>query len=750
VAGENDVFTVLGKVGVDQKALDAELATTEAKVRASANRQGATWKQASEQAVKIFTKPGSVQGLASSKEGQWWSDPNMAGFADKAAGSLDKLSKASGGSLQSLRLMGNVVSALIPGMGGVAVQATQMALRFGVMAAAGFAAIQVFQMITESAEKLAEEQAELNRMIESADLEGLSAKFVQASAAADRAKTSWSGAFINLIGGIDSATVKANILAEEMRKAFEGPIPAMNRQQDIFKITNAAAQDAARYNLSLAQSVREVDKAQQDLNKARRDGLAQDIAIEKVNLIASKQYQFNAASVAGRIVNERLLQQVEAKGAAQRKVLAEQENRDDAANDQKKAQMRARRLDAEIARIGFEKAAITASNATATAEIESKRALAVAEARFNGERIQGTEEYLKAKKESADKEVDLEKRAAEQSFAIKKQKLQTLIAGGVNVAQYREELDTLAKEEESVYAGLAEKKKQITIRSNQEEIEAARAATAEKIALADKAFNFSVALGQKSFNAEIAQAQDAARDIGRSVDDRNAAELRGISLAKEATTAYFGLRKAMGQETIYGEITAQKELNKTYAEGSRVLIEGQTKVLNLQKQARQEAQSAYLGIAGEAAAELQKKSPGKKEFTQSEIEKQADAIRERREKALSKFQAGGSAVFEDVAAGLSQRETYRNLDRKGGLSGAFDKATFEGFKESTDQFGDSVSAFREAAEMAAGAIRARAASDSAKESPYLKDPATHQASETTGRMYDRESKRGPQSGQSVE
>jgi hypothetical protein len=176
---------------------------------------------------------------------------------------------------------------------------------------------------------------------------------------------------------------------------------------------------------------------------------------------------------------------------------------------------------------------------------------------------------------------------------------------------------------------------------------------------------------------------------------------------------------------------------------------------------REEAKSTFQQIAG-AAAESLKKRTGRKSFTAAELQSEAGSIEKQGEALFSQFGSnkavdtdallkalGMQGSFESFAAqGGSLRERFQTAitDQRGGgfaeagstLGGGPEIDPSKLMKASADLFRSGVADFTEA-------VKAFADSSGGQNSPlsWLRDPVTHQASETMGRALYLDGKRAP-------
>ena len=185
MAGENDVFSILGKVEVDLAALKASLGAAEAEVRASADRQGKTWKEAATKASEaqqaFFKKPsGGDKGTGA------WTDPRMifgeaavggikaAEGAHKAAEGMQHLHRSIFTTAGGIRGFTHVVNTLVPGMGGMASGLLTVARHLGPIGAIAIVAAVAFAFLTSRMKEHEKLNYEVARSLQTLDYERLS------------------------------------------------------------------------------------------------------------------------------------------------------------------------------------------------------------------------------------------------------------------------------------------------------------------------------------------------------------------------------------------------------------------------------------------------------------------------------------------------------------------------------------------------------------------------------------------------
>ena len=773
MAGENDIFSVLGRVEVDLATLRASLGAAEKEVAASASRQQKTWTEFANSVVDQQRKiaeaqKGAKAGEASGLYKMMYGGGESAKGVTQTADAFKKLHEATGHSIGSMRGFARAIDVVAPGLGYTSEGLLHVIHAFGPLAAGFAAAAGSVALFVTASNKATTSVLEFNRATYIGAIDELSAKYQKLADEAKNAEVGIGGLLHRLTGQPSQAKIAAVIAAEQLREAFFSAEQEELRGIEIHKVENQTLQKSNEYSLENAEGIRDVEKARRGLNATnlRAIQLAEDQ--ERLTFKASAEFKKNEETEGTRAVNVEKLAQIQKKYAAQRTDLLEQQSRDTDADNRKEAAQVAARIDSEVKRIDLEKAAVAARQQTNTIRLESDRALEVAEAEFRSREIQGTDAYLKEKEKSLNEGINLEKIAAEESFKLRRENLTGLIAAGgpgATIRGYRRQLDELAKEEESSYAQLAEKKKQIDIQSNQKRIEEERKAAQQRQQVAEQALQHSAAMGRVTVQETVNFWNSVSGDMTLSIEKRREAERNAMSDAIKGAQSFFALRQAQGFSTFTQEIAWQTEQNKLYKVGSDEWLKGLTAVANKQKEMRDVAASAVGGVQSLAVESLKKK--GRKTVTKGDIEGEIYDLSIRSQQQISAFTSGGRVKIDEVGQLIPQARAFEAFQREGGSYGELFGRAITPLVQSTTTFASGANTFSKAVDTFAASVGAsipavpgttgaaskeapgeyseyfRARRESALTASWLSDPYLHKVSETVGRNSQLEGRRGP-------
>lgn len=739
MAGENDVFTVLGQVKVDMNTLKASLAQAEAEVQKSAARQKDSFDKMSKAATdSVFKKPDQGGG----SKGTWWSDPNMAfggdsgGKAGAVLGKIGEAGKKAGEGMHftmlETRALSHVLSLAIPGMQGLGMGMSAIITHLGPVGA-GLAVLAItFGLLAKRAEEVAKTNFEIKRSLATADFERLAGALTKANEAlaeqidlgerskqqitglvalADVVKSFWSKAFADLTGTGEAAQKeKLARLQEGFKKAFaefEGP----KRQREVLRELNAIEAEAANRAIALADTNDKVNDSYEKLNKTYQ--VTRDTTVADLEL-AFKQESSKLGLVKGTKEYAQLREITDMKIAAQDARMAE--SLAASANEQKKKL-------AELATAQVEYTNKLAEEVDKRAqsnldlrktEIENARAMAEMQAQAVGTTVNASDSIAEAYRVQADKIEESEKKS-EAATARLVANLRAQIAAGLDVEANTRKIAELESERETGRLDAQNKLK----------------------------------------TQRLQQDRDLATEAKRVYDSE-------ISNIRTTTESYFGYRKSLGEDTLQGEIKAQQALNNLYVKGTAEYYNGLKKVADLQKQMREEAKSTFQQIAG-AAAESLKKRTGRKSFTAAELQAEAGAVQRQGEGLFSAFgrnQAvdtdalmkalnlqGGFEAFAAQGGNLRERFQTAITDQRtagfapagsefGGGGPEIDpskliKASADLFKTGVADFTDAVGAFVSAAKADDNPLK------------WLRDPGSHAVSEAVGRSMYLDGQRAP-------
>jgi hypothetical protein len=628
------------------------------------------------------------------------------------------------------RALSHVLSLAVPGMSGLGMGLSAILTHLGPVGA-GLALLAVtFGILAKRADEVAKTNFEIKRSLATSDFERLAGAMTKANEAlaeqvdlGDRANqqiTGWQS-FTDVITsfwkktaadvtgtGADAQREKLKRLQEGFKQAFsefEGP----KRMREVMRDLNSIEADAANRAIGLADTNDKVNEGYDRLNKTlqvSRDLQVADLELQfkqeasKLGLVkGTKEYAQLREITDEKIkaADARLAESAAANADAQKRKLAELATAQvDYTN----------KLEAEVGK------RVASDLDLRKTEIDSAREMAQLRASVIGQTENASDAISDAYRVQADKIEDAEKRA-ESASARTVANLRAQVAAGIDV-----EANTRKIGEE----------------------EAARETGRQDAA-------------NKMKTLRLQQERDLANESKRVYDAE-------ISRITQTTGAYFGYRKSLGEDTLSGEIRSQQALNNLYVKGTAEYYNGLKKVADLQKQMREEAKSTFQQIAG-AAAESLKKRTGRKAFTLAELQTEAGGI-EKQGEALFGAAGRGQAVdtdalmkalnlqggFEAFAAqGGNLRERFQTAitDQRGGgfaeagtVGGAPEIDTSKLMKASADLFRSGVADFTEA-------VKAFASASGGQDSPlsWLRDPVTHQASETMGRALYLDGKRAP-------
>lgn len=745
MAGENDVFTVLGKVEIDQNALKASMAKTEAEVNKFAERQSANFKKMSQDFGKSFFgggpgggPPGGTPKGPGGSTSTWWSDPNMAGFGEGGGGAkvkkhLDDIGEGfkktghhAGLTISNIRGFSHVINEAIPGMGGMASGLISVARHLGPVGAIALVAAGAFAIFHGRLAEEARLNYEVSRSQKTLDygrITGEVKKLDEALAEQQDLQKRAAQQITGLGSFVDAASASIQGLwaiftgkgEVDIQKRLEKIGPTVADMYDKASGPGARAaieaarewagisEKSAQFNLKQADTADRVTQSYSELASAQTK--ATDAAIAEIRRQleedeAKPENQANKVKLR-RDANEKIRIE-EAKLAAEQKENAEEEKRRQA--ELVTAVVVSTNKIAE----SYSKQALSALELR-KAEVDASRQIA----QLRGEMARDTVDASESINKATDIEVQKIRQAEDTAEAASKNivaNLKAQVEAGIDVVANQR---AIAEEEASRATGRIEAENKIAtlgIQKNQE-----RAAEAKRV-----------------YDAEI-------------------------SRITSTTEAYFNMRKAMGDSTIHGEIQAQQALNNLYKVGTAEYYNGLAKVASLQKQMRDEAKSTFQQIAG-AAAESLKKRTGRTNFTAAELQAEAGNIEKQGNKLLGEFGSGKSVNtdalmkslnmqggFEAFAAqGGDLRERFNAAITKGGggfaaagtstfATGAPQQDFSKLMKASADLFNTGVGDFQEAVEKFAAA-------QSGSGSPDLQQAAL---SSTIGLMGQREAKRGP-------
>lgn len=737
MAGENDVFTVLGTVKVDMNTLKASLSAAEAEVQKSAQRQKASVDQMSKAATdSVFKRP--EQG--GTGKSTWWSDPNMAGLGGDG-GPVGKGLKGIGAAAEhagkgmhftmlETRALSHVLSLAVPGMSGLGMGLASILTHLGPVGA-GVAILAVtFGILAKRAEEVAKTNFEIKRSLATADFERLAGALTKANEAlaeqvdlGDRANQQitgwqsftdvvtsfWKKTAADITGtGVDAQREKLKKLQEGFKQAFsefEGP----KRMREIMRDLNSIEADSANRALAIADTNDKVNEGYDRLNKTLQT--THDLQVTDLEL-QFKQEAAKLGLVKGSKEYAQLREVTDAKIAAADTRMAESTTANVEAQKRKLAELATAqsdyttKLEAEIGK------RVQSDLDLRKSEIDSARETAQLRAATIGQTADATDAIGDSYRIQSDKIVESEK-VAEMASERLIANLKAQIAAGID------------------------------IEANQRKIgegEAARETGRQEAANKQKTLG-------------LQRDRDLANEAKRVYD----AEIGRIT---QTTAAYFGYRKSLGEDTLNGEIKAQEALNNLYVKGTAEYYNGLKKVADLQKQMREEAKSTFQQIAG-AASESLKKRTGRKSFTAAELQTEAGSIEKQGEALFSQFGSNKAVDTDALLKAMGMQGGFERFAAQGGsLRERFQTAITQpgGFAEVGSEFGGggpevdtsklmkaSADLFRSGVADFTSAVKAFADASGGQNSPlsWLRDPVTHQASETMGRALYLDGKRAP-------
>lgn len=795
----NDIFTVLGKVEVDLQALRASLSNAEALVQASTNRQAKSYedfalrakKAAFDAAMASATHRASAnepyeEGAYAQKFGSGGGGGDGGGgggrgprgvenAANKAGAAVHKMHSSMLTSAGGIRGLAHVLNSIVPGLGGMASGILNVARHLGPWGAAVVAAASALAVLHHRMEETAKFNLEMKKSLDSLNFSGIEGSIEKVSDALtfqqdllrrSNQEINDFGDFMDVLTsknrqwyatatgeGAEHLTQKLRELSVAWHKLYDsaggpGAVNAIQHQREAAQVSETVADRSVR----LADTTNRVVAAY----KAKAAAMDQTKAAELAEI--ERVFKLDAAKLKGDVYGtqrQALLRDanvkrgdVEAKFAQKAIDNADAEKKalDDVVTSKVGSTNKLIDLDKARAKSALDLAqAVIAADSKmkqstldlTKAQVESAARLAQARAKAQGIIVSGSgdisasaaidrkkiEETEKASQQRFDTEIEGMGKAdkkSEEKYNNERANLLRLIENDNEAEKNRQKLDELDKARENEKAALVD-----TTTKMQKERDADRVNSVNDLEKARIAENEKLTIEQERLRTETI----------------------ANNISKQA--AYWGMRKSMGYDTIQGEIASQIELNKAYKKGTDEYYNGQKKVYDLQKQARDEAKSSAEQAITTATDALKKKFPGRTKFSRSEVEDAYRNVGKEDQKTMSAFGRNEQVDTGELLKGMGRQQGFEKFEAQGGnLAQLFDRAItppFKGFQESTDDFGDSVKAFREAV---MAARDAQAASQSA-DNQYLRDPSMNQMSESQGRQRLLESRRGPADNPSV-
>lgn len=247
---------------------------------------------------------------------------------------------------------------------------------------------------------------------------------------------------------------------------------------------------------------------------------------------------------------------------------------------------------------------------------------------------------------------------------------------------------------------------------------ASRENAAARIKEEERVFSHAVATGRKTMVEEIAFSLAAARDVRRSIPEREVAERDAIEKRKALQEEYYKYARSLGMNTWAAEISDAEEGATRAARGSRDWFAQIQRIADMYHQIREAARGA-VGAALQVSEQMARKraGPGGKvsEFT-TRREVEADFREQERldREAWKTFMGGGQVRREDISGALGRQQMFEEFNKNFGSLGAALDAAFtpvaEKMWQSFTNIANTAEGFRNAWLVQMG-LTARAAED---------------------------------------